>query len=56
MRFGRKFIEHPSQTPGYVGNVQYDHRGLFGLSLTALGVDTIPNGASSANQMTEFFE
>jgi hypothetical protein len=41
---------------GYVGTVQYDHRSLFGLSLTALGVSTIPNGAGTANQMTEFFQ
>lgn len=42
--------------PGYVGNVMYDHRSLLGLSMTALGVSTIPNGAGSANQMTEFFQ
>jgi len=41
---------------GYIGNVQYDHRSLLGLSMTALGVSTIPNGAGSANQMTEFFQ
>jgi acid phosphatase len=42
--------------PGYVGTVLYDHRSLLGLSMTALGVTTIPNGAGSANQMTEFFQ
>jgi acid phosphatase len=42
-------------TPGYQGTVQYDHRSLLGLSMTALGVSTIPNGAGSAPQMTEFF-
>ncbi len=41
--------------PGYAGTVQYDHRSLLGLSMTALGA-TIPNGASSAPQMTEFFQ
>ena len=41
--------------PGYMGIVQYDHRSLLGLSMTALGA-TIPNGAGSAPQMIEFFE
>lgn len=41
---------------GYQGTGMYDHRSLLGLSMTALGVSTIPNGAGSANQMTEFFE
>ncbi len=41
---------------GYVGTLLYDHRSLLGLSMTALGVSAIPNGASSANQMTEFFQ
>ena len=41
---------------GYVGTMMYDHRSLLGLSMTALGVSTIPNGAGSANQMTEFFQ
>lgn len=41
--------------PGYAGIMQYDHRSLLGLSMTALGA-TIPNGASSAPQMTEFFQ
>ena len=42
--------------PGYQGTGTYDHRSLLGLSMTALGVTTIPNGAGSANQMTEFFQ
>ncbi len=42
--------------PGYQGTATYDHRSLLGLSMTALGVSTIPNGAGSANQMTEFFQ
>jgi len=41
---------------GYQGTVTYDHRSLLGLSMTALGVSTIPNGAGSAPQMTEFFQ
>ncbi len=41
---------------GYQGSVLYDHRSLLGLSMTALGVSTIPNGAGSAPQMTEFFQ
>ena len=41
---------------GYQGTVLYDHRSLLGLSMTALGVSTIPNGAGSAPQMTEFFQ
>jgi acid phosphatase len=41
---------------GYQGTVTYDHRSLLGLSMTALGVRTIPNGAGSASQMTEFFQ
>ena len=45
-----------SVKPDYVGTVMYDHRSLLGLSMTALGVSTIPNGAGSANQMTEFFQ
>lgn len=40
---------------GYVGTGTYDHRSLLGLSMTALGA-SIPNGADSANQMTEFFQ
>jgi hypothetical protein len=40
---------------GYSGTVQYDHRSLLGLSMTALGVSAIPNGAGSAPQMTEFY-
>ncbi len=39
-----------------MGTATYDHRSLLGLSMTALGVSTIPNGAGSANQMTEFFQ
>jgi phosphatidylinositol-3-phosphatase len=41
---------------GYVGTVLYDHRSLLGLSMAALGVSAIPNGAGVANQMTEFFQ
>jgi phospholipase C len=41
---------------GYRGTVLYDHRSLLGLSMTTLGVTTIPNGAGSAPQMTEFFQ
>ena len=40
---------------GYQGTVLYDHRSLLGLSMTALGVSTIPNGAGAAPQMTEFY-
>lgn len=40
---------------GYQGSVQYDHRSLLGLSMTALGA-SIPGGAASAPQMTEFFQ
>src|SRR6202011_4131127 len=39
--------------PGYTGTVQYDHRSLLGLSMTALGAN-IPNGAGAAPQMAEF--
>ena len=45
----------PASEVGYQGTVQYDHRSLLGLSMTALGVTTIPNGAGSAPQMTEFY-
>jgi phosphatidylinositol-3-phosphatase len=41
---------------GYQGTGLYDHQSLLGLSMTAVGVSTIPNGAGSANQMTEFFQ
>jgi hypothetical protein len=41
---------------GYQGVATYDHRSLLGLSMTTLGVSTIPNGAGNANQMTEFFQ
>ena len=40
---------------GYKGDGMYDHRSLLSLSLTALGVTAIPNGAGEANQMNEFF-
>jgi hypothetical protein len=33
----------------------YDHRSLCALTMTALGVAGIPNGAGLAPQMTEFF-
>jgi acid phosphatase len=39
---------------GYTGTGQYDHRSLLGLSMTALGAK-VPDAASGANQMTEFF-
>ena len=42
---------------GYVGNTtSYDHRSLLSLTLHALGVTTIPNGADAAPQMSEFFQ
>jgi hypothetical protein len=42
---------------GYVGNTtSYDHRSLLSLSMKALAVPTIPNGADAAPQMTEFFK
>jgi hypothetical protein len=42
--------------PGYVGNTtNYDHRSLLSLTMEALGVATVPNGASAAPLMTEFF-
>src|SRR5206468_2531442 len=34
----------------------YDHRSLLDLSLEALGVTSVPNGASTAARMTEFFQ
>jgi hypothetical protein len=41
---------------GYTGSAQmYDHRSLCALTMTALGVAGIPNGAGLAPQMTEFF-
>jgi hypothetical protein len=40
---------------GFVATTNYDHRSLFSLSLKALGVQNIPNGAGLANQMNEFF-
>ncbi len=43
--------------PGYVGNkISYDHRSLLSLTMKALGVASIPNGADAAPQMTEFFQ
>jgi len=42
---------------GYVGNTtSYDHRSLLSLSMKALAVPIIPNGADAAPQMTEFFK
>ena len=41
---------------GYVGNTSYDHRSLLSLSMKALGVPNIPNGADTAPQMTELFQ
>lgn len=41
---------------GYAGaSVSYDHRSLLSLTMKALGVVNIPNGADAAPQMTEFF-
>ena len=40
----------------FQGTQQYDHRSLLGLTMTALGISTIPNGAGSAPQMTEFYQ
>jgi hypothetical protein len=41
---------------GYTGSAQmYDHRSLCALTMTALGVTPVPNGAGLAPQMTEFF-
>lgn len=42
---------------GYVGaSISYDHRSLLSLTMKALGVVSIPNGADAAPQMTEFFQ
>jgi phosphatidylinositol-3-phosphatase len=42
---------------GYTGNTtSYDHRSLLSLTMKALGVSNIPNGADSAPQMGEFFQ
>ena len=41
---------------GFQGTAGYDHRSLLDLSLKALGVTTIPNGADAAREMTEFFQ
>jgi hypothetical protein len=41
---------------GFQGTATYDHRSLLSLSMTKLGVTTIPNGAGLAQQMTEFFQ
>jgi phosphatidylinositol-3-phosphatase len=41
---------------GYVSNTSYDHRSLLSLSMKALGVPNIPNGADAAPQMTECFQ
>jgi hypothetical protein len=41
----------------YVGNTtSYDHRSLLSLTMKAMGVPTIPNGADAAPQMTQFFK
>jgi hypothetical protein len=43
--------------PGYVGSTtSYDHRSMLSLTMKALGVPNIPNGADAAPQMTEFFK
>ncbi len=42
---------------GHSGTTQeYDHRSLLSLTMKALGVANIPNGADAAPQMTEFFQ
>ncbi len=42
---------------GYVGNsTNYDHRSLLSLTMKALAIPSIPNGADAAPQMTEFFQ
>jgi hypothetical protein len=41
---------------GFAGTNSYDHRSLLSLTLKALGVTNIPNGADAAPQMTEFFQ
>jgi acid phosphatase len=42
---------------GYSGDAAiYDHRSLLDLSLKALGVMNVPNGAAQAPEMTEFFQ
>lgn len=42
---------------GFIGStLSYDHRSLLSLSMKALGVANIPNGADAAQQMTEFFQ
>lgn len=42
---------------GYQGTAQeYDHRSILSLTMKALGVPNIPNGADAAPQMTEFFQ
>jgi hypothetical protein len=41
----------------YVGNTtSYDHRSLLSLTMKAMGVPTIPNGADAAPPMTQFFK
>lgn len=43
--------------PGYSTSVtSYDHRSLLSLTMKAIGVPNIPNGADAAPQMTEFFK
>ena len=43
--------------PGYnISTTSYDHRSLLSLTMKAIGVANIPNGADAAPQMTEFFK
>lgn len=42
---------------GYkTSTTSYDHRSLLSLTMKAIGVPNIPNGADAAPQMTEFFK
>ena len=40
---------------GYQSTTLYQHASTMRLSLTALGVTTLPNGAATAPDMNEFF-
>ncbi len=41
---------------GYIGTGTYNHYSLLNLSMTALGVTTIPGNGATAGAMTEFFQ
>lgn len=45
-----------SVKPGYVGIGTYNHYSLLNLSMTALGIKTIPGNGATATPMTEFFQ